>query len=155
MIMDRVTHTLATLIWKQKLWSEKTFGPGHRTKGLIDHIEKELEEIKKEPLDLKEWIDIVILGFDGAWRAGYSARQVAEALLAKYAENEQREWPDWRTAEPDKAIEHIREPRLATVSGDDWRGMSVDQRRAMVMREGATGPGYGYPDRPIAPWETQ
>jgi hypothetical protein len=30
------------------------------------------------------------------------------ALKAKQTKNENREWPDWRTAAPGKAIEHIR-----------------------------------------------
>ena len=46
-------------------------------------------------------------------------RQVLEYIAAgglacllierKQTENEKRDWPDWRTADPDKAIEHIRE----------------------------------------------
>ncbi|MGH6882853.1 MAG: dATP/dGTP pyrophosphohydrolase domain-containing protein [Hypericibacter sp.] len=32
-----------------------------------------------------------------------------DAVVAKQAVNEQRSWPDWRTADPDKAIEHVRE----------------------------------------------
>ena len=30
------------------------------------------------------------------------------AIKAKQARNEARTWPDWRTASPDKAIEHDR-----------------------------------------------
>ena len=58
--------------------------------------------------DLYEWIDIVLLALDGAWRAGYSPATIAEALEAKQSKNENREWPDWRTADPNKAIEHDR-----------------------------------------------
>jgi hypothetical protein len=50
-------------------WSSKTFGPGRRTKGICDHIRKELEEIEQDPKDWKEWIDVLILGLDGFWRA--------------------------------------------------------------------------------------
>jgi hypothetical protein len=44
----------------QILWSTRTFGPGHQTKGLIKHIEKELVEIEADPVDINEWIDVVI-----------------------------------------------------------------------------------------------
>ena len=107
-VMDWITQAVSIMVWKQREWSQKTFGPGHRTEGIIDHIKKELEEIEQDPGDIKEWIDIVILGFDGAWRAGYTPDEVARALRAKYRENEERDWPDWRTAPEGKAIEHIR-----------------------------------------------
>lgn len=89
-------------------FSLKTFGPGTRTSGVVDHIRKELREIEQDPLDLEEWIDVIILACDGAWRAGFTAEQVAEQLAAKLAKNMRRQWPDWRTADPGKAIEHVR-----------------------------------------------
>ena len=92
---------------RQREWSERTFGPGHRTKGVIDHIRKELVEIEQAPLDLTEWIDVVILALDGAWRAGHSPSDIVQALAAKQAKNEARTWPDWRTQSEDKAIGHI------------------------------------------------
>lgn len=95
-------------ITRQRRWSEKTFGPGPRTKGVIEHIRKELIEIEAAPADLTEWIDVVILAFDGAWRAGYSPEQIVEALVAKQTKNENRNWPDWRTMSSDVAIEHQR-----------------------------------------------
>jgi hypothetical protein len=93
---------------RQRAWSEKTFGPGARTKGVVDHIRKELTEIEADPTDLTEWIDVVILALDGAWRAGGSPEQIIATIAAKQAKNEKRVWPDWRTADPDKAIEHDR-----------------------------------------------
>ncbi|MGV6875867.1 dATP/dGTP pyrophosphohydrolase domain-containing protein [Pseudochelatococcus sp. B33] len=93
---------------RQRAFSEKTFGPGARTKGVIDHIRKELAEIDADPSDISEWVDVVILALDGAWRAGHSPEQIIAALVAKQDKNEARNWPDWRTAPPDKAIEHDR-----------------------------------------------
>ncbi len=93
---------------RQRYWSLKTFGPGQRTKGVLDHIRKELREIEADPDDLEEWLDVVILAFDGAWRAGYSPDAIIKMLLTKQFKNERRNWPDWRTAEPDKAIEHVK-----------------------------------------------
>jgi hypothetical protein len=92
----------------QHEWSELTFGPGIRTLAIIDHIKKELKEIEADPVDLKEWIDVIILAFDGAWRTGATPTQIIDALQAKQLKNESRSWPDWRTSDPNKAIEHNR-----------------------------------------------
>lgn len=93
---------------RQREFSERTFGPGPRTKGVVDHIRKELEEIEDDPLDLGEWVDVAILALDGAWRAGHEPQAIIDAIIAKQERNERRVWPDWRTATPDKAIEHNR-----------------------------------------------
>ena len=106
---DKVALDLISHLARQKAFSERTFGPGPRTAGVVDHIRKELKEIEAKPDDLSEWIDVVILGFDGAWRAGYAPEQIVAELLRKQEKNESRTWPDWRTASPDKAIEHVRE----------------------------------------------
>ena len=99
---------LATHLHRQREWSRLTFGPGNRTEGVIDHIRKELDEIAADPGDASEWIDVVILAFDGALRVGHTPETLAGALLAKQAKNESRTWPDWRTQDPTKAIEHVR-----------------------------------------------
>ena len=93
----------------QRMWSEKTFGPGKRTKGIVDHISKELKEILEDPEDLKEWVDVIILAFDGAWRAGYTPYQILMGIKLKQLENEKRLWPDWTTMSENEAIEHVKE----------------------------------------------
>lgn len=100
---DLVAH-----LYRQREFSERTFGPGARTAGVLDHIRKELNEIEADPADVTEWIDVVLLALDGAWRAGFTPVQIAQAIAAKQAKNEARTWPDWRTADPGKAIEHDR-----------------------------------------------
>jgi dATP/dGTP diphosphohydrolase len=92
----------------QRKWSYRTFGPGPHLEGIIDHIQKELVEIEQAPEDLEEWVDVIILGIDGAWRAGYGPQEIIDAIVAKQKKNEQRKWPDWRNVPPGKAIEHIR-----------------------------------------------
>ncbi len=104
---DAVDHFAAHL-QRQRDFSERTFGPGQRTKGVCDHIRKELLEVESSPEDLTEWIDVVILALDGAWRTGASPAQIIDAIVAKQAVNEGRHWPDWRTMDPNKAIEHAR-----------------------------------------------
>lgn len=99
----------AAHIERQITWSEATFGPGVR-KGVVDHIRKELKEIEDaDYTDLEEWIDVIILGIDGAWRAGYSAHEIISMLRNKQVKNENRTWPDWRTVSTDFAIEHMRD----------------------------------------------
>jgi hypothetical protein len=93
---------------RQREFSLKTFGPGTRTQGVVDHIRKELVEIEAKPSDLMEWIDVILLAFDGAWRAGYEPEEIIAAIEAKQTKNENRQWPDWRTADPNKAIEHVK-----------------------------------------------
>lgn len=106
------TYDLVLHLIRQKEFSEKTFGPGDRWKGVIAHIRKELIEIEKAPQDLEEWIDVVLLGFDGAWRTGASPERIAKALEAKQTKNEARKWPDWRKASADTAIEHDRSEEI-------------------------------------------
>lgn len=103
------TFDLIAHLHRQRAFSERTFGPGARTAGVLDHIRRELDEVAAAPDDVTEWIDVVLLAFDGAWRAGHSPEAIAEALAAKQARNEARTWPDWRTADPNKAITHVKE----------------------------------------------
>lgn len=96
---------------RQIRFSEQAFGPGFRRKGVIDHIRKELIEIEDTPEnDLSEWIDVIILALDGAWRTGASPADILQAVHDKLKVNEGREWPDWRTASADEAIEHVKDP---------------------------------------------
>jgi hypothetical protein len=109
MEMETMKYDLVKIIQRQIAWSHKALGPAKNPNRLIDHIRRELVELESTPDDLDEWIDIIILGLDGAWRLDVSPQEICEALIAKIAKNEQRKWPDWRTADPNKAIEHIRE----------------------------------------------
>lgn len=125
-MFDLVAH-----LTRQAAFSRATFGPGTRAKGVLDHIAKEIEEVRafypeelpvgREPnhaAAAKEWVDLVILSFDGLLRAlaaahpGWTFDQVAqhavEMMLAKQGKNERRDWPDWRGQSADKAIEHVR-----------------------------------------------
>jgi len=102
----------ATHLAHQREWSLSTFGPGARLLGVLDHIRKELGEIEADPTDLAEWVDVIILAFDGAWRAGWEPQEIINAIVAKQARNEARTWPDWRTMSPDAAIEHVRDGEM-------------------------------------------
>ena len=93
---------------RQRAFSLQTFGPGPRTAGICDHMRKELREIEEDPDNLEEWVDAILLAFDGAWRTGASPVEIVSAIEAKMSKNEARAWPDWRTVDTDKAIEHFR-----------------------------------------------
>lgn len=104
---------------RQMAFSRATYGPGERTAGVCDHIAKEIGEIKESPDEgrrSREWVDVVILGLDGLWRAleaeGHDWREIPSEIVdliqAKQCKNEKRDWPDWRTAPKDRAIEHVR-----------------------------------------------
>ncbi len=105
---------------RQIAFSRATFGPGQRTAGVIDHIRKELIEIEESGGESDEWVDVVILALDGLLRSyafsnptepktsDLAAVMAVNAIQNKQSKNELRDWPDWRTAPTDKAIEHKR-----------------------------------------------
>lgn len=108
---------------RQIAFSRGAFGPGVRTAGVVEHCRRELSEIEASDGDAEEWVDLVILSLDGLTRAlaqpvpglprrRYTtdniARMAAELIVDKQNENESRDWPNWRAADPDSAIEHIR-----------------------------------------------
>lgn len=102
-IFDLIAH-----LHRQRDFSARTFGPGARTAGVCDHIRRELAEIEAAPADITEWVDVILLALDGAWRSGAQPEEIAAAVEAKQTKNERRDWPDWRTCDPNKAIEHNR-----------------------------------------------
>jgi len=73
-------------------WSATVFGDGKRTEGILKHIESEIIEVRDEPEDVEEWVDIVVLALDGAWRAGHSPKQICEAMQKKQIKNLRRKW---------------------------------------------------------------
>jgi len=100
--------SLKNYLSKQKDWFLRVFGPGPRDAGLTAHIKGELNEIRDNPGDLEEWIDVLILGFEGALRTADNVDDVIAALQAKQDKNLSRAWPDWRDADIDKPIEHVK-----------------------------------------------
>jgi hypothetical protein len=99
-------HGMLVYLLLQKEWSEKTFGTGRRTEGICKHIEKELQEIRKNPADVYEWVDVVILALDGAWRAGHTPLSIIAAMHTKAAVNRAREWP--APVSEDEPVEHVK-----------------------------------------------
>lgn len=129
---------MAKILHRQKRFSIRAFGPGYSTARVIDHIRKELIEVEQAPHDLEEWIDLAMLTFDGAWRSGFTAEEIVAAYVAKLEKNERRKWPDWRTADPTKAIEHVRD---GTTFGEFAAKVRdyLDEREGLSKLEDAKG----------------
>ena len=102
-----MTSFIYWLIDSQRKWSLKNFGPGPRTEGNIAHIKKELDEIRANPADLTEWIDVILLALDGAWRAGYEPEEIIKELREKHLINLGRKWPEKN--EYNKPVYHIKD----------------------------------------------
>lgn len=94
-------------VQRQREWSDETFGPGTRLRGVLAHIRKELAEVEEAPLDPSEWADLLILVIDGATRQGIDGEELLAAYHEKMRVNREREWPDWRGFSPDEPIEHV------------------------------------------------
>jgi len=107
-LINMQSLNLNEFVDKQIGWSLKAFGPNPRLMGIVDHIQKELVEIKEKPSDLEEWVDVIILALDGAWRSGHTSNEICEMLEKKFNKNKNRTWPDWKNQPEDKAIEHVR-----------------------------------------------
>lgn len=107
--------SIPSLLAEHIPWSKATFGPGARTGGITKHIEKELDEIRQNPTDLMEWIDVIILALDGAWRAGHPPQHIEQALASKLDCIRQREYP--MPASEDEPSEHVREAARAAKGG--------------------------------------
>jgi hypothetical protein len=99
----------ATVLWGQiRDWSKATFGPGRRTKGLLEHIRRELDEVAANPDDLVEWVDVVLLAFDGYWRHGGTPEGFMDMVRYKFSVNQARKWPP--PAPDDQPNHHVEEP---------------------------------------------
>lgn len=98
----------STLLDLVSAWSQTAFGPGLRTESVLQHITKELNEIRQDPDDLEEWIDVILLAINGASRTGAGGKEIISMLKRKIRKNCVRKWPDWRDVDPDQPIEHIK-----------------------------------------------
>ena len=98
---------LAEYLQRHIQWSQRTFGSGMKTVGITRHIEKECQEIREDPSDLTEWIDVMILAMDGYWRHGGQPAELFWALVEKQNINFARKWPT--DQHDDQPTEHVKE----------------------------------------------
>ena len=118
-----VTAIDVTYLERHREWSRATFGPGTRAMGLVDHIRKELAEIEAAPGDLGEWVDVIILAIDGAWRSGAKPADIIAAP--------RRSRPATRPA-PGRTGGPARPTRRSRTSDD--RGVASRRRRPGDVR---------------------
>jgi hypothetical protein len=79
-----MSFDLTSHLVHQAAWSELTFGPARGGLGCVNHIAKEVVEVRAKPDDLEEWIDIVILAFDGLWRTDDRTPAVLAAVYGDF-----------------------------------------------------------------------
>lgn len=111
---ESIQHfTMDRFFLEQQKWSYTTFGPPeHRgPNGPLEHLKLEAEEALNTlgTEKTKEIVDCFFLAIDAAHRHGLCLDDLIEKAFEKLKENKKRDWPDWRTMDPNKAIEHIRE----------------------------------------------
>lgn len=101
-------YSFVSYVREHAEWSFQTFGPSSRedTERLCRHIEKELQEIRDNPMDDEEWVDVIILAIDGALRSGALPIGLANTLQRKQKKNFERTWNV--PADPLQPIEHHR-----------------------------------------------
>lgn len=98
----------------QKDWSEKTFGPPEfrGPAGPLKHLAKEAMEAASEEVgtekQLEELADCLFLIVDATFRSGFWTTDLLSAAMKKLDKNKEREWPDWKSADPNAPIEHDR-----------------------------------------------
>jgi len=106
-------HALGEFMNAQQSWSEKTFGPPeHRGPiGPLKHLAKEAVEASESvgtEHALEELADCLFLLCDATWRSGFWVNDLLKAAYEKLDKNKERTWPDWRTADANAPIEHVR-----------------------------------------------
>lgn len=141
---------LVAYIKRQWAWSAETFGPALRTRGIIQHITKELCEIEAKPHDLSEWVDVIILAMDGFWRHGGKPEDLLPAMQAKQDKNFARQWPDWRTMPEGQAIKHDRSKDTTPPAPDE--AVEAEREAVEILSELLTGAQVHndrFPDRRI------
>lgn len=105
------TLEIALLRFLSEKWehSQRVFGP-QTTTGVLNHVRSEVEEIQEEPTDITEWVDLILLGMDGAMRScpdpKTAPQEVVRAIRDKFEVVKKRQYPDWRTLAPDEASYH-------------------------------------------------
>ncbi len=93
-------------------WAERTF-PTSTVSSTFAHLRKEMGEAEKDPADVVEFADCLILLLRACSLAGHSFSAVFAAARKKQLVNEEREW-----GQPDAqgVVEHVREERVSRIT---------------------------------------
>ena len=100
---NKVYKDLNNLQDKIGEWSDITFDKG-RQQAMLNHLEEEVDELKKDPNDILEYADCLLLLVDSARYSGYTFSDLIEGMKKKLEINKERKW-----GEPNKngSINHI------------------------------------------------
>lgn len=71
---------LANFVERQRDFSSQAFGPGSRRIGVANHILQECDEVEAKPDDLSEWVDVMLLSLDAAWRSGLPSERLVQMI---------------------------------------------------------------------------
>ena len=86
-------------------WSDNQFGFNRPPTGSINHLIKEVQELKEEQYCLEEYADCLMLILDAARMAGYNCDNLFKATQDKLKVNKNRKWGP---LDKDGVSEHIR-----------------------------------------------
>jgi len=95
-------------LYVQREFADKTW-PHQTYVGIIAHARKELDEIEKDPADLEEWVDGILLLTGGAMRMGFEPQDLLDKVKFKLEKNMSRNWPKPEDQNPEAPSEHIEE----------------------------------------------
>ncbi len=114
----------------------------------IGAVRSQHEWTGKEVEDYRRWISLAMFAM-GAYKAhGGTMDGLLFYMFKKQAKNMARDWPDWRTMEPGKAIEHVRKPteeNRKLNEGGGFNGMIIGGPDAGNMRR-CMGRSYRQPN---------
>lgn len=87
-------------------WRHKTFGFQKSIEPTIYHLQDEITEILKDPKDIYEYADAMMLLIDAAHISGYNYDELIQAVKEKFEICKKRKW-----GEPDEngVVHHIEE----------------------------------------------
>ena len=77
---ELLSFDLKGFVTQQREFSAGAFRPGSRKVGVANHILEECNEAQSQPDDLSEWVDLMLLSLDAAWRSGLSASEIARRI---------------------------------------------------------------------------
>jgi hypothetical protein len=102
------SHSIARILSRQREWSLRTSGPGHRTQSILRQIEYACAEIDQDGHDLRKCVRLLLHALDLCWRSGDDIDQIELALHAEMTANESRKWASLDWIGEDAKINHVR-----------------------------------------------
>lgn len=109
-IVAEFEDAMTQFIVNQRQFSLEAFGKGGRVAGIIDHIQRELDEVRladSQHSVMQEFGDVALLAIDGMQRTGIPAREIARFFYEKLKKNKARKWPEI-TGDESTAILHVK-----------------------------------------------